>query len=188
MRFNLVVNIELSESDKTAMYSDPVGFLKDHLTITESENAVCSVLSAVPIEQLEITKCGFPKVLVRHLNDNDIYHLYDFNKFKLSDIYEMLNRRFCYNDVGKYTSLIHNAMKKYGLSYTDTNIDSLTPLVECGMSTRTVNSLTRAGYIYIQDISLQTKDKITKTRNFGTVSRLELEQKMIEYGLWYSDV
>ena len=188
MRFNLVVNIELPESGKTAMCSDPIGFLQDHLTITENKNVVFNVLSAVPIEQLEITKCGFPEVLVRYLNHKDIYHLYDFNKYKLSDIYMMLNKEFCYSEIGKYISLIHNAMKKYGLSYADTNIDSLIPLADCGMTARTVNSLTRAGYIYLQDISLHTKDKIIKTRNFGTVSRLELERKMIEYGLWYSDV
>lgn len=43
------------------------------------------------------------------------------------------------------------------------------------------------GNVYIQDISLHTRDEIRKTRNFGTVSQMELEQKMIEYGIWYSD-
>lgn len=78
-------------------------------------------------------------------------------------------------------------MKKYGLSYADKNIDSMIPLAECGMSARTVNSLICAGYVYIQEMSFHTKEEILKTRNFGTVSRQDLEQKMIEYGIWYSD-
>ena len=78
-------------------------------------------------------------------------------------------------------------MKKYRFSYADKNIDYMIPLDECGMSTRTVNSLTRAGYVYIQDIAFHTKDEICKVRNFGKVSKFELEQKMIEYGIWYSE-
>ena len=187
MKFNLVIDIDLPESDQIKMCNDMIGFFQDRLTIAATENAVCSVLSAVPLKELYISECGFPETLIRHLNNNDIYYIYDFNNYKLSQIYNMLNRKFCYEEVKKFLSLIHNAMKKYRLSYADKNIDSMIPLDECGMSARTVNSLTRAGYVYIQDIAFHTRDEIRKTRNFGTVSRQDLEQKMIEYGIWYSD-
>lgn len=109
------------------------------------------------------------------------------NDYKLSQIFNMLNRKFRYDEVKKFLSLIHNEMKKYRFSYADKNIDYMIPLDECGMSARTVNSLTRAGYVYIQDIAFHTKDEICKVRNFGKVSKFELEQKMIEYGIWYSE-
>lgn len=187
MKFNLVIDIDLSESDQIKITNNLISFFQNHITITSSENVVCRVLSAVPIKELNISECGFPETLIRHLNNNDIYYIYDFNNYNLSQIYNMLNRRFRYEEVKKFLSLIHNVMKKYGLSYADKNIDSMIPLDECGLSARTVNSLTRAGYVYIQDMSFHTKEEILKTRNFGTVSRQDLEQKMIEYGIWYSD-
>lgn len=87
----------------------------------------------------------------------------------------------------KYVSLIHNVMKKCGVSYNDINADLLISIKDCGLSARTSNSLTRAGYNYLQDISLHTRDQVFKTRNFGVGSWKELEEKMIEHGLWYSD-
>ncbi len=187
MKLNLVIDIDLPESDLIKMCSDMIGFFQNRLTIAASKNAVCSVISVVPLKELYITECGFPQTLIRHLNENNIYYICDFKNYKLSQIYNMLNRKFCYVEVKKFLCLIHNAMKKYNLSYADKNIESMIPLAECGMSARTVNSLIRVGYVYIQDISLHTRDEIRKTRNFGTVSQMELEQKMIEYGIWYSD-
>lgn len=187
MKLNLMIDIELSESDRIKMCSDMIDFFQEHLTLTESEDAVFSVLNAVPLKELYVAECEFPQSLVRCLNDNDIYYICDFNVYKLSQIFNMLSRKFRYEEVKKFLSLIHNAMKKYRFSYADKNIDSMIPLDECGMSARTVNSLTRAGYVYIQDVAFHTKDEICRVRNFGKVSQNELEQKMIEYGIWYSD-
>ena len=146
MKLNLMIDIELSESDRIKICSDMLGFFKEHLTLTGSEDAVFSILNAIPLKELYVAECDFPQSLVRCLNDNDIYYICDFNGYTLSQIFNMLNRRFRYEEVKKYLSLIHNAMKKYSFSYADKNIDSMIPLDECGMSARTVNSLTRAGY------------------------------------------
>ena len=78
-------------------------------------------------------------------------------------------------------------MKKCGVSYNDINANLLIPIKDCGLSARTFNSLTRAGYIYLQDISHHTREQVSKTRNLGVGSQKELEEKMIEHGLWYSD-
>lgn len=182
-----MIDIELPESDLIKMCSDMIGFFQNRLTITSSKNVVCNVLNAVPLKELYVAECEFPESLVRCLNDNDIYYICDFNSYKLSQIFNMLNRKFRYDEVKKFLSLIHSEMKKYKLSYADKNIESMIPLAECGMSARTVNSLTRAGYVYIQDVAFHTRDEIRKIRNLGTVSQNDLEQKMIKYGIWYSD-
>lgn len=187
MKLNLMIDIELPESDRIKMCSDMIGFFQKHLTLTENEDTVFSVLNVVPLKELYVAECEFPQSLVKCLNDNNIYYICDFNGYKLSQIFNMLTKKFRYDEVKKFLSLIHNEMKKYRFSYADKNIDYMIPLNECGMSTRTVNCLTRAGYVYIQDIAFHTKDEICKARNFGKVSKFELEQKMIEYGIWYSD-
>lgn len=187
MKINLMIDIDLSESDRIKMCSDMIVFFQERLTLTGSEDAVFAVLSAVPLKELYIAECCFPQALIRCLNDNDIYYICDFNGYSLSQIFNMLNRKFCYDEIKKFLCFIYNAMKKYRISYADKNIDSMIPLDECGMSARTVNSLTHAGYVYIQQIASHTRDEIRKIRNFGTVSQNDLEQKMIEYGIWYSD-
>lgn len=73
MKLNLVIDIDLPESDLIKMCSDMIGFFQNRLTITASENAVCSVVSVVPLKELYISECEFPQTLIRHLNDNNIY-------------------------------------------------------------------------------------------------------------------
>ncbi len=78
-------------------------------------------------------------------------------------------------------------MTKYGINFSDIDMDSLIPINACGLSARTVSSLTRRGYVYLQDMTHFTRSQVFKTKNFGMKSQKELEEKLIEYGFWYAD-
>lgn len=50
MKLNLMIDIELPESDRIKMCSDMTAFFREHLTLTGSEDGVFSVLNAVPLK------------------------------------------------------------------------------------------------------------------------------------------
>ena len=72
-------------------------------------------------------------------------------------------------------------------TFSDVNLDSMIPIKNCGLSARTVSSLTRGGFVYLQDMTHFTQVQVFKTKNFGVKSQKELEEKLIKYGLWYAD-
>lgn len=88
---------------------------------------------------------------------------------------------------GECKELLYRTMKKYGINFSDIDMDSLIPINDCGLSARTVSSLTRRGFVYLQDMTHFTQVQVFKTKNFGVKSQKELEEKLIKYGLWYAD-
>lgn len=187
MKLNLLIAIDLSEKDKICAQKDLLYFFQQHLTLNGINNAKLHVLRAELLDTMAITEWGFPENLNRCMHNNGIYTICDLQKFKLTQLYDIISSCCNMGDSEEYVTMINNAMKKCGISYKDIDTDLMIPIKDCGLSARTSNSLTRAGYIYLQDISLHTRDHVSKTRNFGIGSRKELEEKLIEHGLWYSD-
>lgn len=70
-------------------------------------------------------------------------------------------------------------------NYKDDNTESVTnmPIEELDLSVRSYNSLKRAGFNTVQEITAKTEYQILKTRNFGKSSLLELKDKLAELGL-----
>lgn len=187
MKLNLLLEIDLPEEDETNASKDLLAFFQQHFNITGISNYDLHILSIRLVDTMAITELNFPEKLNKCMHDNGIYLISDLQNFKLSEIYDIINSSCTADCREKYISLIHNVMKKCGVSYNDINADLLIPIKDCGLSARTFNSLTRAGYIYLQDISHHTREQVSKTRNLGVGSQKELEEKMIEHGLWYSD-
>lgn len=85
----------------------------------------------------------------------------------------------------KYTNMIYQHMKEHSILYVGIKPDELIRIDECGLSVRVVNALTRANLFFLQDVAMNTRDYIMKTRNLGEGSLKKLECKLREYDLWY---
>jgi hypothetical protein len=187
MKLNLLIAVELSEKEKMCAQKDLLSFFQQHLTLTGINNDNLHILIAESLDMMTITEFEFPENLKHCMHNNGIYTIYDLQKFSLTQLYEIISSCCNMNDSEEYVIMINNAMKKCGISYNDIDAALLIPIKDCGFSARTYNSLTRAGYIYLQDITLHTRNHVFKTRNLGIGSQKELEEKLIEHGLWYSD-
>lgn len=157
MQLNLILELNSSEMDKIFSESELLEFLKERLTIDKIDDI--KILSAGVVNATTVGECDFPNHLIKCLHENRIYYIYELQRF----------------------------MKKYEINFSDVNMDSMIPIKNCGLSARTVSSLTRGGFVYLQDMTHFTQVQVFKTKNFGVKSQKELEEKLIKYGLWYAD-
>lgn len=182
MKLNIIIEIDLSEKDKLFYENELLEFLNERLNINKTDNI--KVLSAGVIDAVTISECDLPNNLIKCLHENGIIYLYDLQRFRYFKIYDILDKEF-FN--GEYKELLCLTMKEYGVNFFDIDIDSLIPVNDCGLSARVVTSLTRRGFVFLQDLTHFTRNQVLKTRYFGEKSQEELEEKLIEYGLWYAD-
>lgn len=75
---------------------------------------------------------------------------------------------------GECKEILYHTMTKYGINFSDIDMDLLIPINACGLSARTVSSLTRRGFVYLQDMTHFTRNQVFKTKNFGMKSQKEL--------------
>lgn len=182
MQLNLILEIKSQEMDKIFSESELLEFLKERLTIEKIDNI--KILSAGVVNAITVGECGFPSHLIKCLHENEIYYIYELQRFGYFQFNDILNEYFI---SGEYKELLYSIMKKYGINFSDIDMDSLIPINACGLSARTVSSLTRRGFVYLQDMTHFTRSQVFKTKNFGMKSQKELEEKLIEYGFWYAD-
>ena len=182
MQLNLILELDSSEMDKIFSESELLEFLKERLTIDKIDDI--KILSAGVVNATTVGECDFPNHLIKCLHENGIYYIYELQRFGYFQFNDILNEYFI---SGEYKELLYSIMKKYEINFSDVNMDSLIPIKDCGLSARTVSSLTRRGFVYLQDMTNFTRNQVFKTKNFGVKSQKELEEKLIEYGLWYTD-
>lgn len=187
MKLNLVVDLELSDADLPSLCADSIDFLQSHLKLQDCKDSVCAVLDVTPLEDLSLSKMSFSEKLVTLLNQHHIYYLHNMCKYTNLQLFHILTKSFSRKDAEHFLRIIRNEMKRHNLCSEDDSLDAMRPLWECGMSARTVNSLTKYGYIYIQDMASYSRQEVARTRNFGKKCQEELEAKMIEYGVCYAD-
>lgn len=178
MQLNLILEVKSQEIDKIFSESELLEFLKERLTIGKIDNI--KILSAGVINATTVGECDFPNHLIKCLHENRIYYIYELQRFGYLQFNDILNEYFI---SGEYKELLYSIMKKYEINFSDVNMDSM----NCGLSARTVSSLTRGGFVYLQDMTHFTQVQVFKTKNFGVKSQKELEEKLIKYGLWYAD-
>lgn len=182
MQLNLILEVKSQEMDKIFSESELLEFLKERLTIDKIDDI--EILSAGVVNAINIGECDFPNHLIKCLYKNGIYYIYELQRFGYFQFNDILNEYFI---SGEYKELLYRTMKKYGINFSDVNMDSLIPIKDCGLSARTVSSLTYGGFVYLQDMTHFTRNQVFKTKNFGEKSQKELEEKLTEYGLWYAD-
>lgn len=182
MQLNLILEVKSQEMDKIFSESELLEFLKERLTIDKIDDI--EILSAGVVNAINIGECDFPNHLIKCLYKNGIYYIYELQRFGYFQFNDILNEYFI---SGEYKELLYRTMKKYGINFSDIDMDLLIPINDCGLSARTVSSLTRGGFVYLQDMIHFTRNQVFRTRNFGKKSQKELEEKLIEYRLWYAD-
>ena len=182
MQLNLILEVKSQEMDKIFSESELLEFLKERLTIEKIDNI--KILSAGVINAITVGECDFPSHFIKCLHENGIYYIYKLQKFGYFQFNDILDKYFI---SGECKVILYHTMTKYGINFSDIDMDSLIPINACGLSARTVSSLTRVGFVYLQDMTHFTRSQVFKTKNFGEKSQKELEEKLIEYGLWYAD-
>lgn len=182
MQLNLILEVKSQEMNKIFSESELLEFLKERLTIEKVDNI--KILSAGVVNATTVGECDFPNHFIKCLHENGIYYIYELQRFGYFQFDDMLDKYFI---SGECKEILYRTMKKYGINFFDIDMNSLTPINDCGLSARTVSSLTRRGFIYLQDMTNFTRNQVFKTRNFGEKAQKELEEKLIEYGLWYAD-
>lgn len=182
MQLNLILELKSPEMDKIFSESELLEFLKERLTIDYIDDI--NILSAGVINATTVGECELPNHLIKCLHENKIYYIYELQRFGYFQFNDMLDKYFI---SGECKEFLYSVMKKYGINFSDIDMDSLIPINDCEMSARTVSSLTRRGFVYLQDMTHFTRNQVFKTKNFGEKSQKELEEKLIEYGLWYAD-
>ncbi len=182
MQLNLILEVKSQEMDKIFSESELLEFLKERLTIEKIDNI--KILSAGVINAITVGECDFPSHFIKCLHENGIYYIYKLQKFGYFQFNDILDKYFI---SGECKVILYHTMTKYGINFSDIDMDSLIPINACGLSARTVSSLTRGGFVYLQDMTHFTRSQVFKTKNFGMKSQKELEEKLIEYGFWYAD-
>lgn len=182
MQLNFILEVKSQEMDKIFSESELLEFLKERLTIGKIDNI--KILSAGVINAITVGECDFPNHLIKCLHENGIYYIYELQRLGYFQFNDMLDKYFI---SGECKEILYHTMTKYGINFSDIDMDSLIPINACGLSARTVSSLTRGGFVYLQDMTHFTRNQVFRTRNFGKKSQKELEEKLIEYGLWYAD-
>lgn len=182
MQLNLILEVKSQEMDKIFSESELLEFLKERLTIEKIDNI--KILSAGVVNAITVGECDFPNHLIKCLHENGIYYIYELQKFGYFQFNDILDKYFI---SGECKEILYHTMTKYGINFSDIDMDSLIPINDCGLSARTVSSLTRRDFVYLQDMTHFTRSQVFKTKNFGMKSQKELEEKLIEYGFWYAD-
>lgn len=182
MQLNLILEVKSKEMDKIFSESELLEFLKERLTIEKIDNI--KILSAGVVNAITVGECDFPNHLIKCLHENGIYYIYELQKFGYFQFNDILDKYFISVECKEF---LYSAMKKYGINFSDIDMDSLIPINACGLSARTVSSLTRRGFVYLQDMTHFTRNQVFRTKNFGSKSQSELEEKLREYGFWYAD-
>ena len=182
MKLNLILEVKSQEMDKIFSESELLEFLKERLTIGKIDNI--KILSAGVINAITVGECDFPNHFIKCLHENGIYYIYELQRLGYFQFNDMLDKYFI---SGECKELLYCTMKKYGINFPDIDMDSLIPINDCGLSARTVSSLTRNDYVHLQDMTHFTRNQVFRTKNFGSKSQSELEEKLREYGFWYAD-
>ncbi len=185
MKIKLILSVELSEEEMKNAESGLADFCCSHLKICGLEQAEYSILDISEIDKITLEDCDFPDLLCKCLHKYNIFYITDIEKFRLSQINQILIKDTGVFQCKAFLSVIEKVLNKYGLTYGKED-DTFLKISECGFSKAAVNGLTNEGIIYLQDISLYSRLFISRVRSIGSKSLGQIDEKLKEYGLWYA--
>ncbi len=186
MKVNILLDMELTEEDTRKLENNVLEFCRKNIDIRNIHGS-CKIVEANIHDSVPIRKCGFPEELSNIFYGENIFLLNNFSDFTYTQLCEYLNANFTSSRACDYIDIIYRAMKKHNISFKDIHPNDFIPIKDCGFTIRSFNALTRAGFIFLQDVAAQPEEEIKKIRNFGVHSKNELEEKLKEHGLWYND-
>lgn len=187
MKLNLLIDIELNDSERTEAQSDLLEFCKKYIQF-KNLSGVPEIVKANDYEGILIKDCGFPTELNRAFFANDIYYLSDLSRFSYTEMYDFVYTIIRNSPKSRqYTDIIYQLMKEHSISYKCVNPDELIKIADCGLSVRATNALVKANLVFLQDITANTRERIKQIRNFGEGCLKELDSVLNEHNLWYAE-
>ncbi len=187
MKLNLLIDIELNDSERTAAQSNLLEFCKKYIQF-KNLSGVAEIVKANDYEGILIKDCGFPTELNRAFFANDIYYLSDLSRFSYTEMYDFVYTIIRNSPKSRqYTDIIYQLMKEHSISYKGINPDELIKITDCGLSVRATNVLVKANLVFLQDITANTRERIKQIRNFGEGCLKELDSVLNEHNLWYAE-
>ena len=187
MKLNLLIDIELNDSERTEAQSDLLEFCKKYIQF-KNLSGVAEIVKANDYEGILIKDCGFPTELNRAFFANDIYYLSDLSRFSYTEMYDFVYTIIRNSPKSRqYTDIIYQLMKEHSISYKGINPDELIKIADCGLSVRATNVLVKANLVFLQDITANTRERIKQIRNFGEGCLKELDSALNEHNLWYAE-
>ena len=186
MKLNIVLEIEGSDELIAAnrIEKELIGFFQSRLKLTGIPKKNITVRDVELTEYIAVADCDFPMELVNCLHYNNIIYLNDLSRYTFSYVYELTES---VKKGAGYICLISEEMDKYGYTYKDTDIKSITPISECEFTPYTASALERHGYYYLQQIAALTREQMSMTPNIGKKSLEEIEEKLAVFGLRFSE-
>ncbi len=186
MKIKMIMSVELSDEELKNAESGLADFCRSHLKICGLEQAKYNILDISEIDKITLEDCDFPDILCKCLYKYNIFYITDIEKFRLSQINQILIKDTGVFQCKAFLSVIEKVLNKYGLNYNKED-DTFLKISECGFSKAAVNGLTNEGIIYLQDISLYSRLFISRVRSIGSKSLGQIDEKLKEYGLWYAE-
>lgn len=194
MEFNLKVNIELTDEQRTAAICDPKEYFKKYFEKYGLNESIIKIIQ-VDIERemcMRYGSYGFSNSMIEWLNSIGLYRIEEVVNFTYEQIKMSVSKNLfsChrYGGINEYIPKLIKAMEMQGIiKFQDILISDLTPIETLGLSARILNALKKMGIIYTQDISLFTKNEISSEDNIGKKSLQELEEKMSAMGICFSE-
>ncbi len=187
MKITLIVDIEVTSEQETAVIVNPDGFISDHIDIKGIEKNNYSIIF-VNTDLMPYNAYDFSKGMVDWLNRLKIFQLEDICNFTYAQIKESQIRdakKESSHDYRGFMPKLIDAMKKQNLKFKDIGIENLISFRELELSNRAINCLEYNGIFYMQDISFFTREDISHLRNMGEKTQREIEEVMLKCGIGY---
>lgn len=187
MKLNVLIDMELNDSEKVESQSDLFEFCKKYIQF-KNLSGVGEIVKVTAYDGILIKDCGFPTELNRAFFANDIYYLSDLSRFGYTEMYDFVYEIIRNSPKSRqYTDMIYQLMKEHDIAYKGINPDKLIKIADCSLSVRATNALVKADFVFLQDITVNTREQIRQIRSFGESCLKELDSVLNEHDLWYAE-
>lgn len=187
MKINILIDMELNDYEKEEAQNDLLEFCKKYMRF-KNASGTGEIIEATVCDSLLIKDCGFPLELNKAFWANGIHCLSDISSFRYSEMYDFIYKVLRNSPKSsKYTALIYQLMEKHSIPYMGIDSHELIKIADCGLSVRVANALIKSDLMFLQDITVNTREQIKQIRNFGDGCLKELDGKLREFNLWYAD-
>lgn len=187
LKLNVLIDMELNDLEKSEAQSDMLEFCKKYIQF-KNLSGVGEIVKANNYEGILIKDCGFPTELNRAFFANDIYYLSDLSRFSYTEMYDFVYEIIRNSPKSRqYTDMIYQLMKEHSIVYKGINPDELIKIADCGLSVRATNALVKANFVFLQDVTVNTRERIRQIRSFGEGCLKELDSVLNEHDLWYAE-
>lgn len=117
MKLNLLIDIELNDSERAEAQNDLLKFCKKYM-LFKNVSGTGDVIEANICNAVLIKDCGFPLELNKAFYANGICCLSDLSRFRYAEMYDFVYEVLRNSPKSRqYTDLIYQLMEKHSIPY-----------------------------------------------------------------------